>query len=162
MNRKSQGRKILQILFYLAQWMHWVIYLKIPAKWSLQTKKLFLSVLHSLFLAETGSTSLQLYQEQYTVTGLTEAKTWLRNLCDSKFEVLFSQRNAFASKIQHITHVTTRHTLMMICWKDASLKAWFYWDLQDAAAFFFVHGTKYPFKCPYALTLSTFEVLTSS
>ena len=35
---------------------------------------LHISILQSLFLEETGTTGLQLYQQQYTVTDLTEAK----------------------------------------------------------------------------------------
>ena len=41
MNRKRQGKKILQSLFYLAQLKHWVTYLKIPGRWSQQAKKFF-------------------------------------------------------------------------------------------------------------------------
>ena len=38
---KKAGKKILQILFYLAQQKHWVTYLKIPGRWSLQVKTFF-------------------------------------------------------------------------------------------------------------------------
>ena len=55
--------------------------------------------LPNLFLAETGSNGLQFYQSQYTVTDLTEAKIWHKNLWDSKFEVLFSPKMPLHLKI---------------------------------------------------------------
>ena len=41
MNRKRQGKKIMHILFYLAQQKHWVTYLNIPGRWNLKAKKAF-------------------------------------------------------------------------------------------------------------------------
>ena len=39
--KKKEGKKILQILLHLAQQKHWVTYLKIPGRWSLQSKNVF-------------------------------------------------------------------------------------------------------------------------
>ena len=47
MNRKRQGKKVLQILFYLPQRTYWVTYLKIPGRWSLQGKKFFAQDKHA-------------------------------------------------------------------------------------------------------------------
>ena len=70
---------------------------------------LFSFDLNYVFLAKTGSTGLQLYQQQYAVTGLTKAKTCLRNLCDSKFQVLFptisSDVPTFATSKSRIKHL---------------------------------------------------------
>ena len=39
--QKKARKKDLQMLFYVVQWTHWVTYLKIPGRWSLQAKKFF-------------------------------------------------------------------------------------------------------------------------
>ena len=40
-DQKKTGKKILQILFYFTQQRHWVTYLKVIGRWSLQVEKLF-------------------------------------------------------------------------------------------------------------------------
>ena len=42
-DQKKTGKKILQILFYFAQQRHWMTYLKVIGRWSLQAKKFFCS-----------------------------------------------------------------------------------------------------------------------